>query len=89
MRSAQEALNALRASQPNAANGSRDFGRGYAYAVAMLEEFIALDEDGPAVYVNETNTEMVTVSEAAATVAQRVSSMDRWLPAHKTFWRTR
>lgn len=34
-------------------------------------------------------TEMVTVSEAAATVAQRVSSMDRWLPAHKTFWRTR
>ena len=69
MRSAQEALDALRAAQPDAANASRDFGRGYAYAVAVLEEFLADDDDGPAVYINDDETEMVVVSEDRATVA--------------------
>jgi hypothetical protein len=89
MRSAQDALAALRAAQPDAANGSRDFGRGYAHAVATLEAFLAADDDGPAVYVNDEGTEMVTVSEDAATVAQRVSRMDRWLPPHRHYRRTR
>lgn len=89
MRFTQEALDALRAAQPDAANASRDFGRGYAYAVATLVEFLDDDDDGPAVYINDEGTEMVVVSEDAATVAQREYRMARWLPAYKHYRRTR
>jgi hypothetical protein len=82
MISAREALDALRAMQEEAATSGRDFGRGFAHAVALLDGIVTAPEaTAPDVYVSESRRVMVVVVESGfATMASRATESDRWSP---------
>jgi hypothetical protein len=84
MISAREALDALRDLQEEAATSGRDFGRGFAHAVALLDGIVtapAALQLQPDVYVSENRRVMVMVLDSGvATVASRAMESDRWSP---------